>query len=421
MKLRTISGVLFLLSAIFSAAQTPVALAPVPQLQFFTQTGLPLAFGCVFTYQVGTTTPLATYTDYTGVTLNANPVILSGGGSANIWLISGQGYSFRVKSSGGSNCSSGSTLYTVNGIGLTGSTVLTTAVPYSASPTFTDAAQNQLFTMTLTGNATSNPLTFVGVTPPGLLTFQLTQDGSGSHTFSWPSNLVGGCTIASAANSVTTQDFIYNGTDAVALGPCVTGNGPAINAGLVNAANVIDAGLTASLPICTDTNKQLTSTCTGLIPNADLANFTVTFNGQAVALGASGNVNPGNATHSLALNEGNGNQLGALAMAADSIAVGVSSADPAAVALCTGSLKYSTSTHLFTCQPANANGAGLLIQSTRLTGSATTFTYPTAYTGTPSCVCSGEGGSCNIASVSNTACVLNLTVSVNDVIVVGVP
>src|SRR5262249_39756341 len=97
-----------------AGAQTPVILAPLPQLQFFDQSGRPLAFGCVFTYQNNSTTPLATYTDYTGTTLNANPVILSAGGSANIWIQAGLAYSFRVKAAGGTNCAFGSTLYTVN-------------------------------------------------------------------------------------------------------------------------------------------------------------------------------------------------------------------------------------------------------------------------------------------------------------------
>lgn len=404
-----------------SHAQTAVVLAPVPQLQFFDQTGTPLAFGCVFTYAVNSVTPLATYTDYTGVTLNANPVILTAGGSANVWLAAGQAYTFRVASAGGSNCASGSTLYTVNGIG-GGSTTLTTVVPYSPTPAFQVAAQNQLFQITLTGNASAQPLTFVGITPPSYVIFEITEDSSGGHSWAWPANSVGGAPINIGANQVTVQTFLYDGVHATATGPGMIGAGPSVSVGNLTASTkIIDGGLTASLPICTDAFDALSSTCTGLITNADLANSSVTYNGQAVALGASGNVNAGDTAHSIALNEGDGNQIGALALAADNVPVGVTSADPAAKALCTGSLKYSTSAHLFSCQPANANGATLLIQSTRLTGSATTFTYPTAYSGTPTCVCSGEGGSCNIASVSNSACTLNITTATNDVIVVGAP
>src|SRR5690348_16915340 len=108
------------------AQGVPVTLAPLPQLQFFDQTGLPLANGCVFTNQVGSATPLVTYTDFTGQYPNPNPVILSAGGSANIWILPGQAYRFIVKANGGINCSLGATLYTVDGIG-GGTTQLTTA------------------------------------------------------------------------------------------------------------------------------------------------------------------------------------------------------------------------------------------------------------------------------------------------------
>lgn len=213
------------------AAQATVLLAPLPQLQFFDQSGRPLAFGCVFTYANNTTTPLATYTDYTGVTQNTNPVILSAGGSANIWIQAGVSYSFKVKGAGGTNCFSGPLQYTVNGIG-GGVSTLTTVVPYSPTPTFQISAQNQLFQITLTGDASSQPLTAVGIIPPGLVTFQITQDASGGHSFSWPANVIGGCDIGSLANQVTLQHFIWTGTSATAVGPCVTGNGPAVTFGI---------------------------------------------------------------------------------------------------------------------------------------------------------------------------------------------
>ncbi len=61
-------------------------LSPVPVLQFFTSAGLPLVGGQLFSYQAGTTTPLATYTDSTGGTPNANPVVLDSQGKCVVWL-----------------------------------------------------------------------------------------------------------------------------------------------------------------------------------------------------------------------------------------------------------------------------------------------------------------------------------------------
>src|SRR5690606_10239699 len=39
----------------------------------------------VYTYQPGTSTPKATYTDHTGTTPNTNPIVLDARGEANIW------------------------------------------------------------------------------------------------------------------------------------------------------------------------------------------------------------------------------------------------------------------------------------------------------------------------------------------------
>jgi len=61
-------------------------LTPQPKMQFTTAAGVPLSGGKVYTYVAGTTTPQATFTDYTGATPNTNPVILNSRGEANIWL-----------------------------------------------------------------------------------------------------------------------------------------------------------------------------------------------------------------------------------------------------------------------------------------------------------------------------------------------
>ena len=61
-------------------------LSPSPKVQFLTAAGVPLVGGKLFTYASGTTVPLATYTDSTGNTANANPVILDSRGEANVWL-----------------------------------------------------------------------------------------------------------------------------------------------------------------------------------------------------------------------------------------------------------------------------------------------------------------------------------------------
>ena len=61
-------------------------LPPLPKVQFFTADGEPLVGGKLYTYAAGTSSPLATYTDFAGNTANANPVILDSRGEANVWL-----------------------------------------------------------------------------------------------------------------------------------------------------------------------------------------------------------------------------------------------------------------------------------------------------------------------------------------------
>lgn len=87
MRFRTIVSTILLavLLAVGAQAQTYTPLS-MPKAQFFDANGNPLASGKVYTYAAGTSTPLDSYTDSTGGTPNANPVILDAGGFANIWL-----------------------------------------------------------------------------------------------------------------------------------------------------------------------------------------------------------------------------------------------------------------------------------------------------------------------------------------------
>lgn len=88
-------------------------------------------------------------------------------------------------------------------------------VTFSATPTF-NASQAGTFVMTLTGNVTSSTLASPTVGEDVL--FILSQDGTGSRTFVWPSNVVGAPTIKSAASSVTTFYCQYDGTNCNSVG-----------------------------------------------------------------------------------------------------------------------------------------------------------------------------------------------------------
>lgn len=54
--------------------------------KFFDSNGNALAGGKLYSYQAGTSTPLATYTDETAGTPNPNPVILDSSGQASVWV-----------------------------------------------------------------------------------------------------------------------------------------------------------------------------------------------------------------------------------------------------------------------------------------------------------------------------------------------
>lgn len=61
-------------------------LAPNPVFKAFDNNGNPLSLGLLYSYIAGTSTPQATYTDYTQGTPNANPVVLNVRGEAAVWL-----------------------------------------------------------------------------------------------------------------------------------------------------------------------------------------------------------------------------------------------------------------------------------------------------------------------------------------------
>jgi hypothetical protein len=80
-----------------------VFLSPVGGVaaQFFTNNGVILSGGKLYSYAAGTTTPQATYTSFSGVTAHTNPIILDSAGrvpGGEIWL-NAPPYKFLLKTS----------------------------------------------------------------------------------------------------------------------------------------------------------------------------------------------------------------------------------------------------------------------------------------------------------------------------------
>ena len=70
--------------------------------QFFTDNGVPLTAGLIYTYQAGSSTPQPTYTSSSGVTLHSNPIVLDSAGrvpGGEIWLTDGVDYKFVLNDS----------------------------------------------------------------------------------------------------------------------------------------------------------------------------------------------------------------------------------------------------------------------------------------------------------------------------------
>jgi hypothetical protein len=103
-----------------------VNLSPIGNgFQFFNNDGLPLNAGKIFTYQAGSTTPLTTYTDSSGLIANTNPIILGTDGRppSTIWLTQGFFYKFVLKTSADVTIQTYDNLYGIIG-----------ATPPSATP-----------------------------------------------------------------------------------------------------------------------------------------------------------------------------------------------------------------------------------------------------------------------------------------------
>ena len=95
-----------------------VNLSPIGNgVSFLGTTGLPLSGGKIYTYQAGSSTPLATYTTINGTIANANPIILGTDGRtpSEIWLTYGYNYKFILQDSVGSTIATYDNLYGILG------------------------------------------------------------------------------------------------------------------------------------------------------------------------------------------------------------------------------------------------------------------------------------------------------------------
>lgn len=194
-----------LLVALVWAFTLKAQVQPSPYIpaQFFDNTGRPLAGGCVFTYQSGTTIPLITYVDAGQTFANPNPVILDSGGRARIFLTAAA-YTLKLFTHGGTNCATGVQIWSIDGINPSANSILASNNVWTGTNTWNAAA---VFNSSVTMNAgfTSNG--------PSNMTVGGSLGGSwtGSPTFAGTPNFSGGFTA-------TTGTFTGQITSTVATG-----------------------------------------------------------------------------------------------------------------------------------------------------------------------------------------------------------
>jgi hypothetical protein len=159
---------------------------PLPYPQFFTNQGLPLAGGKIYTAEPGTVagpgqvSPKATYTSMTLITPNANPVVLDSAGRANVWL---SGY-YKIALYD----AAGSLVYTQDNVSASGADVSGTLTPnfYNATsgPIVVDLKGYTEY-LAYKIDSTANTVTFIdtggNVFYPALSSFVLSTGGQYVH------------------------------------------------------------------------------------------------------------------------------------------------------------------------------------------------------------------------------------------------
>lgn len=110
-------ALILLFCAVSGQAQTVAPIQGLGNAQFFDNNGQLLTAGVLYSYQAGTSTQQATYTDGTGLIQNPNPIPFGSGARVQIWLTIGSYYKFVLcLQNDGPACAAGDVLYTVDNV-----------------------------------------------------------------------------------------------------------------------------------------------------------------------------------------------------------------------------------------------------------------------------------------------------------------
>jgi hypothetical protein len=242
---------LALVFALFVPMAYAVPVTPIvqPHVTFVNGAGMPCV-GCkLSTYGAGTTTPLATYTDATGTSVNSNPIILDAAGGAQIWLGSNS-YKFVLKDA------LGNTIWTVDSV--------------NAASLFPCGPANAI----QAANSAVN-----GLTCDSQITINTTTHVLSAHAIITSSMLVNGVTVGPLGTPTTWNfDTTTPATAAASLG--VT-PGSVIDTGTINqlafyaaagtelsGTSAIPAGITVTTQTPSDNSTNPASTAYVALPGA---------------------------------------------------------------------------------------------------------------------------------------------------------
>lgn len=237
--------------------QSPIAF----QLQSFTNQGLILSGGLIYTYVAGTTTLQNTYTDSTGTVLNSNPIVLDSSGrlTTSVWVTGGVLLKIIIKDSNSNTLATVDNIAGINDITLAlaspgtiggttpGAATFTTVTANTSvtSPlgTFTQLASTTVAgTLTATGNVqlgdntTSDLITIngymgVGVAPTSTYSFYVKGENTSGAKYQIRTTDSSSNTCFSVSNSGEVRtgsaptDAPYNNTTATAANVVVTAAG----------------------------------------------------------------------------------------------------------------------------------------------------------------------------------------------------
>jgi hypothetical protein len=137
--------------------------------QFFSDAGVPLAGGKLYTYTAGTTTPAATYTTSAGTIANTNPIILNSAGrlADEIWLTSTVSYKFILQTSTSVVIGTYDNIPGINDFGSL-SAYLTTYLASPAAIGGTTPAAGKFTTLTATSTVSGAGFTAFAASPPSI-------------------------------------------------------------------------------------------------------------------------------------------------------------------------------------------------------------------------------------------------------------